>query len=235
MPIQTFLIFVIIASPCILSLANFAPLATRSGKLRTPSTNLLPVYFAASFPPTPLSIAVENLDLASKIIKNAKNIESAKKALLEKKWKSSKTEKLIKLIEKKNIKSNYFLSKEQVTAILDLKLQKLTAWGIGEIKSEIENLSTSIIKYEKTLKTKKVLLNLIKLELDHIKTKFAVPRRTKIVDQVLNYNIEETIQNEAVVITITNKGYIKRASLGAVKIQKISLLTSCPKIFAEII
>jgi len=167
-----------------------------------------------------ISIAVENLDLAIKIIKNAKNIESAKKALLEKKWKSSKTEKLIKLIEKKNIKSNYFLSKEQVSAILDLKLQKLTAWGIGEIKSEIENLSTSIIKYEKTLKTKKVLLNLIKLELDHIKTKFAVPRRTKIVDQVLNYNIEETIQNEAVVITITNKGYIKRASLGAVKIQK---------------
>jgi len=167
-----------------------------------------------------ISIAVENLDLAIKIIKNAKNIESAKKALLEKKWKSSKTAKLIKLIEKKNIKSNYFLSKEQVSAILDLKLQKLTAWGIGEIKSEIENLSTSIIKYEKTLKTKKVLLNLIKLELDHIKTKFAVPRRTKIVDQVLNYNIEETIQNEAVVITITNKGYIKRASLGAVKIQK---------------
>ena len=102
-----------------------------------------------------ISIAVENLDLAIKIIKNAKNIESAKKALLEKKWKSSKTEKLIKLIEKKNIKSNYFLSKEQVSAILDLKLQKLTAWGIGEIKSEIENLSTSIIKYEKTLKTKK--------------------------------------------------------------------------------
>ena len=58
-------------------------------------------------------------------------------------------------------------------------------------------------------------MNLIKL-----KDKFSVKRRTKIINAVLNYNIEETIQKEAVVITITHKGYIKRGSLSSVKIQK---------------
>ena len=63
-------------------------------------------------------------------------------------------------------------------------------------------------------------MKVIKKELNLIKEKFAVPRRTKIIDAVLNYNIEETIQKENVVIAITHKGYIKRGSLGAIKSQK---------------
>ena len=64
------------------------------------------------------------------------------------------------------------------------------------------------------------MFNLIIDELEKIKSKFAVKRRTKIIDAVLNYNIEETIQKEAVVINITNQGYIKRGSLSSVKPQK---------------
>ena len=167
-----------------------------------------------------ISVAIENLDAAIKVIKNSKTVEVAKKSLIEKKWKISRTTKLIKLIEKNKTKSLYNLSEDQVDAILDLKLQKLTALGIGEIQLEIKNLSDSILSYEKILKSKKTLLNEIKNELDKIKDKFATPRRTKIIDAILNYDIEETIQKENVIIAITHKGYIKRASLGAVKAQK---------------
>ena len=77
-----------------------------------------------------------------------------------------------------------------------------------------------IKEYEKILKSKKELFKFIVDELTKIKDKFSVKRRTKITNAVLNYNIEETIQKEAVVITITHKGYIKRGSLSSVKIQK---------------
>ena len=167
-----------------------------------------------------ISIAIENLDMAIKIIKSSKTVELAKKALLNKKWKTLKTIRLIKLIEKKLAKSSYTLSTEQVDAILELRLQKLTALGIGEIESEIKVLSNAILNFEKILKSKSKLLQVIKDELDNIKSKFAVPRRTQIIDAVLNYNIEETIQKENVVITITHKGYIKRSSLVAIKAQK---------------
>ena len=105
-------------------------------------------------------------------------------------------------------------------SILELRLQKLTAFGITEIEAEIKKLSEQIIYFNKLLKSKKELFNLIINELEEIKSKFSVERRTKIIDAVLNYNIEETIQKESVVINITNKGYIKRGSLAAVKTQK---------------
>ncbi len=167
-----------------------------------------------------ISVSVENIDAVIKIIKNSKNVESAKKSLLDKKWKINKTSKLIKLIPSEKNSSSYKLSEEQVLSILELRLQKLTAFGIGEIESEIKKLAILIKEYEKLLKSKKELFKEIINELNTIKEKFSVKRRSKIIDAVLNYNIEETIQKEAVVITITQKGYIKRGSLSSVKIQK---------------
>ncbi len=167
-----------------------------------------------------IATAVENIDEVIKIIKNSKNTEIAKKNLLSKKWKIKKSVKLISLIEKKKTITNYQLSNVQVDSILDLKLQKLTAFGISEIESEINKLSELIIKYNKILNSKKELYKVIKSELENIKSKYAVPRRTKIIDAVLNYNIEETIQKESVVINITKQGYIKRSPLISLKTQK---------------
>ena len=167
-----------------------------------------------------ISIAVENIDVTIKIIKNSATTELAKKSLLNKKWKITKTSRLLKLINSEKSRASYSLSETQVLAILELKLQKLTAFGINEIETEIKKLAELIKKYEKLLKSKKELFNVIIDELNIIKEKFSVKRRTKILDLVLNYNIEETIQKEAVVITITHKGYIKRGSLSSVKIQK---------------
>ena len=167
-----------------------------------------------------ISTAVENIDPIIKIIKNSKDTASAKKNLLSKKWSIKKSSKLVSLIEKKQNISKYQLTTTQVDSILELRLQKLTAFGISEIEEEIKKLSDLIIYYNKILKSKKELFNLIIKELEEIKSKFSVKRRTKIVDAVLNYSIEETIQKEAVVINITNKGYIKRGSLSSVKSQK---------------
>ena len=167
-----------------------------------------------------ISVSVENIDLVIKIIKSSKTVELARKSLLSKKWKITKTSKLINLIKSERGGSSYSLSENQVTAILELRLQKLTAFGIAEIENEIKKLAELIKKYEKLLKSKKELFNVIIDELNKIKDKFSVPRRSKIVDAVLNYNIEETIQKEAVVITITHKGYIKSGSLSSLKIQK---------------
>ena len=166
-----------------------------------------------------LAVAVENIDEIIKIIKNSKDTSLAKKNLLSKKWKIKKSSKLIATIEKNN-HTSYQLTSNQVDAILELKLQKLTAYGIGEIESEISKLSKLIIEYNKILNSKKALYNLIIDELEKIKDKFATPRKTKITDAVLNYNIEETIQKESVVINITNQGYIKRGPLSSLKPQK---------------
>ena len=167
-----------------------------------------------------LATAVENIDEIIKIIKNSKDTENAKKNLLSKKWKIKKSVKLIALIDKKKNITSYQLSNEQVSAILELRLQKLTAYGINEIESEINKLAELIIEYNKIINSKKELNKLIINELENIKDKFSVPRRTKIIDAVLNYNIEETIQKESVVISITNQGYIKRSPLSALKAQK---------------
>ena len=167
-----------------------------------------------------IATAVENIDAIIKIIKNSKDTDGAKKNLLSKKWKVKKSVKIISLIEKKKNITSYQFSNEQVTAILELRLQKLTAFGISEIEIEINKLSNLIIEYNKLLNSKKELYKLIVSELNNIKDKYSVPRRTKIIDAVLNYNIEETIQKDSVVINITKQGYIKRSSLNTLKAQK---------------
>ena len=167
-----------------------------------------------------LATSVENIDEIIKLIKKSKNTEEAKKVLLSKKWKVKKSTKIISLIEKKKNVNSYSLSEKQVIAILELRLQRLTAYGINEIETEINKLSDLIIYFKKLINSKKELYELIISELNKIKDKFSIPRRTKIIDAVLNYDIEETIKKESVVINITNQGYIKRSPLTSLKAQK---------------
>ena len=167
-----------------------------------------------------LSVSVENLDKIIKIIRSSKTPDDAKSSILKLKWKINKSQKMISLIEGKKSKGMYSLSEFQVNAILELRLQKLTALGISEIEIEIKKLSELILGYKKIISSKKELQKVISNELKSIKEKYASPRRTKIIDAVLNYDIEETIQKESVLITVTLQGYIKRGSLNSVKTQK---------------
>ncbi len=167
-----------------------------------------------------LSVSVENLEKVIKIIRNSKTPEEAKKSLLNIKWKINKSLKLINLIESKKSKKLYSFTEHQVQSILELRLQKLTALGINEIEVEIKKLSELITNFKKIINSKRELLKVISQELKNIKDKFSVPRRTKIIDAILNYDIEETIQKETVIITVTHQGYIKRGRLSNVKQQK---------------
>ena len=167
-----------------------------------------------------LSVSVENLDKVIKIIRGSKNPENAKKSLLSLKWKINKSSKLINWIENKKSKNLYYFTEIQALSILELRLQKLTALGINEIELEIKKLTELISSYKKIVNSKKELLKVISNELKNIKDKFAVSRRTKIIDAILNYDIEETIQKESVIITVTHQGYIKRGALSGVKQQK---------------
>ena len=167
-----------------------------------------------------LSVSVENLDKVIKIIRNSKTPEEAKKSILKTKWKINKSKKMISLVENKKNKGVYIFSEPQVVAILELRLQKLTALGINEIEIEIKKLSELISRYKKIISSKKELQKVISEELKNIKEKYSSPRRTKIIDAVLNYDIEETIQKQSVLITVTLQGYIKRGSLNSVKTQK---------------
>ncbi|MDC1178418.1 DNA gyrase subunit A [Candidatus Pelagibacter sp.] len=167
-----------------------------------------------------LSVSVENLDKIIKIIRSSKTPDDAKQSIKKTKWKINRTQKLISLVEGKKSKNLYSLSEPQVVSILELRLQKLTALGINEIEVEIKKLAELITKFKKIISSKKELLKVISEELKNIKEKFAVPRRTKIIDAVLNYDIEETIQKQSIIITVTLQGYIKRGSLDGVKQQK---------------
>ena len=167
-----------------------------------------------------LSVSVDNLDKIIKLIRSSKNPDDAKKTLLQTKWKIDRSKRLISLVENIKSKNVYLLSTLQVNSILELRLQKLTALGINEIEIEIKHLAELITKYKKIISSKKELLKVISDELKNIKEKYSLPRRTKIIDAVLNYDIEETIQKQSVLITITLQGYIKRGSLNSVKTQK---------------
>ncbi len=167
-----------------------------------------------------LSVSVDNLDKIIKLIRSSKNPDDAKKTLLQTKWKIDRSKRLISLVENIKSKNVYLLSTLQVNSILELRLQKLTALGINEIEIEIKHLAELITKYKKIISSKKELLKVISDELKNIKEKYSLPRRTKIIDAVLNYDIEETIQKQSVLITVTLQGYIKRGSLNSVKTQK---------------
>jgi DNA gyrase subunit A len=167
-----------------------------------------------------LSVSVENLDKIIKIIRSSKTPDDAKRSLLNTKWKINKSQKLISLVEGKKSKNLYSLTEPQVVSILELRLQKLTALGINEIEIEIKKLADLINQYKKVINSKKELLKVISNELNFIKEKFSTPRRSQIIDAVLNYDIEETIQKESVIITVTLQGYIKRGALSSLKQQK---------------
>jgi len=169
-----------------------------------------------------LFIAIENIDEIISIIRKSKNPNEAKSSLLLKKWnfKKSKLDKNILEINELNNIKEYQLTDYQVKAILDLRLQKLTAIGHDEINGELNELYNLIIKLKKILNNKKELVNLIKEELTNIKTKFAKPRKTKIIEQFSSVEVEDVIQKEQVVVTVTNKGYIKRTPITNIKSQK---------------
>lgn len=145
-----------------------------------------------------LKIALDNIDAVIKIIKEAESDEVAKAKL----------------------KERFNLDEVQSDAILEMKLRRLTGLERNKIESELEDLLKAIANYKAILASEEKVLDIIKNELLEIKQRFADERRTKIDMTAIDYIEDESlIPVEDVVITITNKGYIKRMTSETYKTQ----------------
>ncbi len=171
-----------------------------------------------------LAIAIANIDEIIKVIRSSPDPATARDYMLKKKWTPKNVESLIKLIDDPRHKiakdGSYMLSSEQVQAILDLRLQRLTAIGRDEIEKELNSIGEQIKGYLEILTNRKVLDNLIERELLEAKESFGIPRRTEITDLELDVDDEDLIPKQDVVVTVSHKGYIKRVPLSTYRSQR---------------
>jgi len=170
-----------------------------------------------------LAIAVANIDEVIALIRAAADGAAAKEQLMARSWPAKDVAPLIALIadprhtiaEDGTIK----LSEEQAKAILDIRLQRLTALGISEIAEEVEKLGEAIKDYLDILKSRARVLAIAKSELEAVKAEFATPRLTELVDAEVEIEDEALIEREDVAITVTHAGYIKRTPLAEYRVQ----------------
>ena len=173
---------------------------------------------------TGLMIAVNNLDLVIKLIRNSKNPNDAKISLLKKEWPAKDLISFIKIVDDPRYKlkkaGKYDLSPEQADAILDLRLQKLTGLERDKIVEEAKELGKKINEYLNLLQKKELLVHEIKRELIEIKEKFSDERRTIIGTETADIEEEDLVESEDMVITVTHRGYIKRVPLKTYRAQR---------------
>ena len=171
-----------------------------------------------------LAIAIANIDEIIKVIRSSPDPATARDYMLKKKWIPKNVESLIKLIDDPRHKiakdGTYMLSTDQVQAILDLRLQRLTAIGRDEIEKELNSIGEQIKEYLEILTNRKVLDNLIEKELIEAKESFGIPRKTEITDLELDVDDEDLIPKQDVVVTVSHKGYIKRVPLSTYRSQR---------------
>jgi len=171
-----------------------------------------------------LAIAVANIDEVIALIRNAKDAAEAREKLMARDWPARDMAPLIALIADPRHtlteEGTYRLSDEQARAILDLRLQRLTALGRDEIAEELQKLATEIADYLDILRSRARVLGIIKDELTAIKTEFATPRRTEILENDGEVEDEDLIQREDMVITVSHAGYVKRVPLSTYRAQK---------------
>src|SRR5580658_7544797 len=171
-----------------------------------------------------LAIAVANIDEVIRLIRTSPDPNTAREALMAREWPATTAASLIELIDdprhKVSAGGTARLSEEQARAILDLRLQRLTALGRDEIKAELDKLAVEIADYLDILRSRARIQAIVKDELTAIKSEFATPRKTLIVDQEGEMEDEDLIQREEMVVTVSHAGYVKRVPLSTYRAQK---------------
>ncbi len=171
-----------------------------------------------------LAIAVANIDEVIKLIRASQDANAAREALMAREWPATTAATLIELIDdprhKVSTNGTARLSIEQAKAILDLRLQRLTALGRDEIKEELDKLAAEIADYLDILRSRARIQTIIKDELVKLKDEFATPRRTVIAEEEGEVEDEDLIQREDMVVTVSHLGYIKRVPLSTYRAQK---------------
>ena len=171
-----------------------------------------------------LAIAVANIDEVIALIRGSKDANEAREALMEREWPATTAVSLIELIDdprhRVSSAGTARLTAEQAKAILDLRLQRLTALGRDEIAAELDKLAAEIADYLDILRSRARIQGIIKDELQAVKTQFATPRRTVIIDQEGEVDDEDLIQRDDMVVTVSHAGYVKRVPLSTYRAQK---------------
>ena len=171
-----------------------------------------------------LAIAVANIDEMIRLIRGSKDANEAREQLMARDWPARDVAAMVTLIDDPRHSVSEAgttkLSGEQAKAILDLRLQRLTALGRDEIKAELDKLAEEIANYLDILRSRARIQTIIKDELATIKSEFATPRRTLIIDQEGEMEDEDLIQREDMVVTVSHAGYVKRVPLSTYRAQK---------------
>jgi DNA gyrase subunit A len=171
-----------------------------------------------------LAIAVANIDEMIKLIRGSKDANEAREQLMERDWAAKDVAAMVTLIDDPRHRVSEAgttkLSAEQAKAILDLRLQRLTALGRDEIKAELDKLAGEIADYLDILRSRARIQTIVKDELAAIKRDFATPRRTVILDQEGEMEDEDLIQREDMVVTVSHAGYVKRVPLSTYRAQR---------------
>jgi DNA gyrase subunit A len=171
-----------------------------------------------------LAIAVANIDEVIALIRKAPDPVVARERLMERAWPARDVEPLIALIDEPGrvvaADGTIHLSEEQARAILELRLQRLTGLERDKIAAELEELSVKIKDYLDILGSRARRLDILRAELRAVKEQFATPRKTEIQDLEFEQDIEDLIQREDMVVTVTHAGYIKRVPVSAYRAQR---------------
>ena len=171
-----------------------------------------------------LAIAVANIDEIIKLIRGSKDANEAREALMARNWPARDVEAMITLIDdprhRINADGTYRLSETQARAILDLRLQRLTALGRDEIKEELDKLAAEIADYLDILRSRARIQSIVKDELKAVRDEFATPRRTEIAEASGEMEDEDLIHREDMVVTVSHQGYIKRVPLSTYRAQR---------------
>jgi DNA gyrase subunit A len=171
-----------------------------------------------------LAVAVSNVDEVVATIRSSADAADAREKLMTRRWPAHEIAEYIKLIDDPthtiNDDGTYNLSDLQARAILDLRLQRLTQLGVKEVTDELQELAGKIREYLEILGSRDRIMGIIRDELTEVKTLFAVPRRTEIVDWAGDLDDEDLIEREDMVVTVTQGGYIKRTPLTEFRSQR---------------
>jgi len=171
-----------------------------------------------------LAIAVANIDEIIRVIRTSPDPTTARDTLMSRDWPAQEVSAMITLIDDPRHRINpdgtARLSMEQAKAILDLRLQRLTALGRDEISEELDKLAVEIADYLDILRSRARVQAIVKTELAEVKAEFATPRRTVIIEQEGEVEDEDLIQREDMVVTVSHAGYAKRVPLSAYRAQR---------------
>ena len=171
-----------------------------------------------------LAVAVANVDEVVATIRTSADAADAREKLMTRRWPAQDIAEYIKLIDdpthKINSDGTYNLSEAQARAILELRLQRLTQLGVKEVTDELQALAKNIIDYLEILSSRERIMTIIRDELEDVREKFAVPRRTEIIEWSGDMEDEDLIEREDMVVTVTAAGYIKRTPLADFRSQR---------------